>query len=291
LLLERRAASSTPACTVCVLQVLLALYATVAERMGAEAQGDEAGAGGGASSRQLDLAALEEETALSSALAQLADEQHGALAAEDPALAQLAQLAAQHAAVAAAMREAAEAAEAVRVSAELHQRLLDFDAAAAAGSYTEAAWIALELQKAAAAVPGAADTAAAVEARVQPLQDHLLTTIYGCCTIDPNSRMPVLIPAAAAEQGQAGAGGGGGGADSTAASAAVLAEVWAALRVLGLLPAALQQLAAFFLEHSVQPILASGGSMWVQHHSSWKADEQAGGHQALMRAMKHAGFP
>lgn len=77
--------------------------------------------------------------------------------------------------------------------------------------------------------------------------------------MDPATRLPALAAAppvdegAAAEQ-QPGAGGGG----DTGPAAAMLAEIWKALAVFGLLPQALGQLAAHFMEHSVAPILASG---------------------------------
>lgn len=248
-------------------QVLLTLYATVAERMAPEADGGGEGEGEAAgAARRLEAAALVADAAFSSALAQLQGEAHAVLAAEDPSVAHLAHLAAQHAAVVAAMQETVAAAASVRVAAELHQRLADFDAAVASGSYSEAAWVALELQKAVQAVSGSEETAAAVEARVGPLQQQLLKGVYGCCAVDPGSRMPVLIPSAAGpgagDQGQprpAASGASTGSAAATAATAAVLAEIWKALEVFGLLPQALQQLAAYFIEHSVLPILASGG--------------------------------
>jgi hypothetical protein len=178
-------------------------------------------------------------------------------------VAQLAALAAQLSAVLASAQETAAAAASVRVAAELHQRLADFDAAAAAGSYLEAAWIALELQKAVQAVPGSEETAAAVEARVQPLKQQLLEGIWSCWSIDPASRMPVLLPlltegADAAGGGHTASGDASAGTAGAAGTATQLAEAWKALRVLGLLEQALGQAAAFVLEHSVQPILASG---------------------------------
>lgn len=235
-------------------QVLLTLYANVAERMAQACEEEETEeASASAAPCHLQCAALEADLAFSTALAQLQSEQHAALAAEDAGVAQLAALAAQHAAVLAAMQETIATAASVRVAAELHQRLADFDAAVAGGSYTEAAWTALELQKAVQAVPDSQDTAAAVEARVEPLQQQLLANVFRLFAIDPASRMPVLIPLEESSGQPA--------ADNTGtseAAAAALAETWKALEVFGLLPQALQQLASYFLQHSVQPILASG---------------------------------
>jgi hypothetical protein len=85
------------------MQVLLTLYANVAERFTSEPdneaeEGSEATAGAGAAagvggSRQLDAAALDADAAFAAALARLQEQQE--LAAEDPAVAHLAQLAAQ----------------------------------------------------------------------------------------------------------------------------------------------------------------------------------------------------
>jgi hypothetical protein len=269
------------------MQVLLTLYANVAERFSSEPEddadeGSEAAAaagataaGGGSGSRQLDAAALDADAAFAAVLARLQEQQE--LAAGDPAVVQLAQLAVQHAGVLDAMQQTVALAASVRVAAELQQRLADFDAAVAAGSYSGAAWTAVELDKAVQAVPGSEETAAAVAARAQPLQQQLLQGIYAYCSIDLGSRLPVLLPSTTDEQqqqeGQQGltrAAGGSGAASTTStcgegpggaatsASAAVLAEIWRALQVFGLLPQALQQLATYFLEQSIAPILASG---------------------------------
>ena len=286
--LARHCLSRNRACRCSVMQVLLTLYANMAERFTSEPdneaeEGSEATAGAGAAagvggSRQLDAAALDADAAFAAALARLQEQQE--LAAEDPAVAHLAQLAAQHAGVLDAMQQTVALAASVRVAAELQQRLADFDAAVAAGNYSEAAWIAVELDKAVLAVPGSEETAAAVAARAQPLQQQLLQGVYAYCSIDLGSRLPVLLPSAADEQQQQQPGqqgltraAGGSGAASTSstggegpggaamsASAAVLAEIWRALAVFGLLPQALQQLATYFLEQSVAPILASGES-------------------------------
>lgn len=225
--------------------MLLTLYAAVVERFagGEDAEEEGGDAAAGTAPQAVDAAALEAASAFAASLAALA-EQGGDGSEGGGAVAQLAALAQQHAAVLGAMQETAALAASVRVAAELHQRLADFDAAVAGGSYSEAAWIAVELQKAVQAVPDSADTAAAVAACVEPLQQQLQGAVYGCCAVDPASRLPVLLPA-------------GGGA-GTAGTAAVLAEVWRALQVFGLLPQALQQLAAYVMEHSVAPILASG---------------------------------
>lgn len=142
-------------------QVLLTLYATVAERYAGDEEGDEEGTGAaeGGAARPAAAAAgptteeLEAAAAFSSSLAALAAEEEAA-GQGGGAISQLAALAAQHAAVLQAMHETAQLAASVRVAAELQQRLADFDAAYAAGSYSEAAWIAVELQKGVAAVPG-----------------------------------------------------------------------------------------------------------------------------------------
>lgn len=175
--LNRRCRASLPAasqdhCLICVLnhtppaiprpgQVLLTLYATVAERYAGDEAGDEEGteAAEGGAARPAAAAAgptieeLEAAAAFSSSLAALAAQEEAA-GQGGGAISQLAALAAQHAAVLQAMHETAQLAASVRVAAELQQRLADFDAAYAAGSYSEAAWIAVELQKGVAAVPG-----------------------------------------------------------------------------------------------------------------------------------------
>lgn len=138
-------------------QVLLTLYATVAERYAGDDAGgeEEAGEGGAAQPAGAPTAAeLEAATAFSASLAALAAQEEAA-GQGGSTISQLAALAAQHAAVLQAMHETAQLAASVRVAAELQQRLADFDAAYAAGSYSEAAWIAVELQKGVAAVPGA----------------------------------------------------------------------------------------------------------------------------------------
>lgn len=202
-------------------QVLLTLYAAVAERFAADDE-EEAEEGSAARQAQPDAAAAESAAAFAASLAALQQQQ-----GDDASIAQLAALAQQHAAVLAAIQETAAMAASVRVAAELQQRLADFDAALAAGTYSEAAWIAVELQKGVAAVPGSDDMAAAVAARVEPLQQQLLAGVYGCCRIDPASRLPALIPspAGSGEGGEAARGG------STEASAAMLAEIWRALQV------------------------------------------------------------
>ncbi|PRW33925.1 centromere kinetochore zw10-like protein [Chlorella sorokiniana] len=264
-------------------EVLLTLYATVAERYAADDGGEEdAGAAEGGAAEQAGAGApttaeLEAATAFSASLAALAAQEEAA-GQGGGAISQLAALAAQHAAVLQAMHETAQLAASVRVAAELQQRLADFDAAYVAGSYSEAAWIAVELQKGVAAVPGSEETAAAVAARAEPLQQQLLAGVYSCWGIDPATRLPTLAavaPAAAegstagaADQQQQGAGSGAGG--DTSAAAAMLSEIWKALAVFGLLPQALGQLAAHFLEHSVAPILAS------EHDPSLVTDSPAG---------------
>ena len=140
-------------------QVLLTLYATVAERYAGDDAGGEEEAGEGGTAQAAGAGAptaaeLEAATAFSASLAALAAQQEAA-GQGGGTISQLAALAAQHAAVLQAMHETAQLAASVRVAAELQQRLADFDAAYAAGSYSEAAWIAVELQKGVAAVPGA----------------------------------------------------------------------------------------------------------------------------------------
>lgn len=243
--------------------MLLTLYATVAERFVAAAEeGEEEAAAAAAALDAADGGVSDADTAFSAALARLGEQAE--LALEDGgAAAGLAGLAAQHAALLAAARETAAAAASVRVAAELQQRLADFDAAVAAGAYSEAAWTAVELQKAVEALPGSEDTAAAVAARVQPLQQQLLDYAAACWAPDPSTHMPALLPTQDSQQQQqaqqqAAAGNAG-------AAAATLAEVWRGLEAFGLLPQALQQLARRFLEHSVQPILAAGSaSGWLR---------------------------
>lgn len=94
-------------------------------------------------------------------------------------------------------------------------------------------------------------------ARAEPLQQQLLAGVYSCWGVDPATRLPVLAAAppagdGAATEQQAG---------DTAAAAAMLGEIWKALGVFGLLPQALGQLAAHFMEHCVAPILASGAPL------------------------------
>lgn len=115
--------------------------------------------------------------------------------------------------------------------------------------------MAVELQKAVEAVPGSDDTAAAVSARVQPLQQQLLEGVAGLWAPDPSTRVPALLAMQAAQQQGAQQ---QATAEDARATAATLAEVWRGLEVLGLLPQALDQLARRFLEQSVQPILAAG---------------------------------
>lgn len=325
-------------------QVLLTLYATVAERYaGDDAGGEEEAAEGGtaqpAGTGAPTAAELEAATAFSTSLAALAAQEEAA-GQGGSTISQLAALAAQHAAVLQAMHETAQLAASVRVAAELQQRLADFDAAYAAGSYSEAAWIAVELQKGVAAVPGAQglsmrraftnwrhmakpagqllacarlqpvqdaifgaqrrcceipllnvfacpagseETAAAVAARAEPLQQQLLAGVYSCWGIDPATRLPTLAASPPAEgvaseqQQQQG---------DTSAAAAMLAEIWKALAVFGLLPQALGQLAAHFMEHSVAPILASGGLIGHGPHRLRRAVPSCASHASL--AGRHA---
>ncbi|KAI7835683.1 hypothetical protein COHA_010422 [Chlorella ohadii] len=256
-------------------EVLLTLYATVAERYAADDAGgeeEEAGTAEDGAARPAAAAPgpsteeLEAATAFSASLAALAAQEEAA-GQRSGTISQLAALAAQHAAVLQAMHETAQLAASVRVAAELQQRLADFDAAYAAGSYSEAAWIAVELQKGVAAVPGSEETAAAVAARAEPLQQQLLAGVYSCWGVEPATRLPTLAAAPpAAEQAQQAQQGGG----DTSAAAAMLAEIWKALAVFGLLPQALGQLAAHFMEHSIAPILAS------EHDPSLITDSPAG---------------
>ncbi len=152
----------TVSCKPSSAQVLLTLYATVAERYAADDAGGEEEEAGTAEDGAAHPAAaapgpsteeLEAATAFSASLAALAAQEEAA-GQSGGTISQLAALAAQHAAVLQAMHETAQLAASVRVAAELQQRLADFDAAYAAGSYSEAAWIAVELQKGVAAVPG-----------------------------------------------------------------------------------------------------------------------------------------
>ncbi|KAL4425306.1 hypothetical protein ABPG75_009322 [Micractinium tetrahymenae] len=232
-------------------EVLLTLYATVAEHFAAATEdSEEAAAAAAAAVTAPNGGVSDSDTAFSAALARLGEQAE--LAVEDGGVAAgLAGLAAQHAALLAAARETAAAAASVRVAAELQQRLADFDAAVAAGAYSEAAWIAMELQKAVGAVPGSDDTAAAVAARVQPLQQQLLEAAAACWASEPSTHIPALLPRQGGQPQQEAAGG------DAAATAAALAEVWRGLEVLGLLPQALQQLAGRFLKQSVRPILAA----------------------------------
>lgn len=120
---------------------------------------------------------------------------------------------------------------------------------------------------------GSEETAAAVAARADLLQQQLLAGVYSCWGVDPATRLPALAASqaapegAGAEQPQQGAGSSGG---NTAAAAAMLAEIWKALGVFGLLPQALGQLAAYFLEHSIVPILASGAPL-ITLAARWQA--------------------
>ncbi len=95
-------------------------------------------------------------------------------------------------------------------------------------------------------------------ARAEPLQQQLLAGVYSCWGVEPATRLPTLAAAPpAAEQAQQAQQGGG----DTSAAVAMLAEIWKALAVFGLLPQALGQLAAHFMEHSIAPILASGACL------------------------------
>ncbi len=200
------------------------------------------------------------DSEFSAALARLGDQAE--LAVEDGgAAAGLAALAAQHAALLAAAQETAAAAASVRVAAELQQRLADFDAAVAAGSYSEAAWISVELQKAVGAVPGSDDTAAAVAARVQPLQQQLLDFVAASWAPDPTTHLPTLLSMQDPQQQQQHESEQQTAAGDAGATAALLAEAWRGLEAFGLLPQALQHLARRFLEQSVQPILSAGDSI------------------------------
>jgi hypothetical protein len=202
-------------------EALVSLFGGAADRLSADP------------AHPADPDALAAELAASAALAAL---QARGLADEGPAAA-AASLAAQHAAACEELQRTHEAAAGVRVAAELHQRLADFDAHVAAGAYAEAAWTAVELQKASAAAPGMEATQAAVEARVAPLRDYVGTAAAAqLLAVDPASH--VLLP-------------------PDAPSAAALKEVWAAAEVLGVLPQALQSLAAVLVERCVKPALAA----------------------------------
>ncbi|KAL4418799.1 hypothetical protein ABPG77_010208 [Micractinium sp. CCAP 211/92] len=239
-------------------EVLLTLYATVAERFAVTAEeGEDETAADASGLTAADGGVSNADSEFSAALARLGDQAE--LAVEDGgAAAGLAALAAQHAALLAAAQETAAAAASVRVAAELQQRLADFDAAVAAGSYSEAAWIAVELQKAVGAVPGSDDTAAAVAARVQPLQQQLLDFVAASWAPDPTTHLPTLLsmqdPQQQQQQHESQQQTAAGDAGATAA---LLAEAWRGLEAFGLLPQALQHLARRFLEQSVQPILSA----------------------------------
>lgn len=84
------------------------------------------------------------------------------------------------------------------------------------GAYTEAAWTAVELQKACQALPPADDAPRQVEAAVGPFSEQLQQAVYSLVAVDPATCMPGLITAGAT----AGPPGNGG------ASAAAEAGAW-----------------------------------------------------------------
>ncbi|GAB4812978.1 hypothetical protein N2152v2_000024 [Parachlorella kessleri] len=168
-------------------EVLLTLYANIVERWPAtDADGEEPASDGGAAAAA--GPPLELDAAFCSTLATLQDQ---GLAGDDDALAQILALAAQQAAVCAQLQQTLAAADGIRLSAEFQQRLADFDALAGQGSYTEAAWTALELQRACQALPPA-EQAQQVAARVEPFTQHLQQLVYSLVAVDPASRMPRL---------------------------------------------------------------------------------------------------
>ena len=215
-------------------QVLLTLYANAAEQFAAVGEEEEE-----------EEAALDAELAGGEALAALVARG----LAEDEGAATLGALGGELAGVARALRDARAAAAGLALQAELQSRLADFDAAVGGGAFTEAAWIAVELQKAAAgsAAPGGdAATADALDARVGPLRARLLAALSPPSAywgVDERTHAPVLRPSGAE-----------GGTD---ASAEALGEVWRAVGVLGGLPQALDTLAAALMHACVAPLLAA----------------------------------
>lgn len=208
-------------------EALLTLFASAAEHFSTD------GAAAGPALDQ-DADALASELSCSTALASL---QARGLA-QDEASAHVAALAGQHAEVCSGLQVTLEAAGGVRVAAELQQRLADYDAHVAAGSYTEAAWTGMELEKACAAAPELEGMAAAVEGRIHPLRQYLITAAPQY--LPPDAATHVLTAPPPPEH-----------------TAAALAEIWRAAEVLGVLLQALQTLATHAVEHSVKPILAA----------------------------------
>lgn len=105
--------------------MLLTLYANIVERWGGGA-GDEEGAAAASSSP----GGLEADAAFCASLAGLLDRG----LAEEAALAEVVGAAAQHAEACAQLRATLEAAGGIRLTAELQQRLADFEALAAQGA-------------------------------------------------------------------------------------------------------------------------------------------------------------
>lgn len=108
-------------------QVLLTLYANIVERWPAAYDEDEQGE----PAPPPDAATLESDAAFCSSLSSLGERG----LAEEPAMAAILAAAGQHAAVCEQLRQALEAAGSVRVTAELQQRLADFNALAAQGAW------------------------------------------------------------------------------------------------------------------------------------------------------------
>lgn len=210
-------------------QVLLTLFAIVAERFPASNDGDE---GGSAVPEELQAGAD-----LSSALAAL---QGRGLA--DDATQQLTSLAAQHAVLCVQLQEVEAAATAARMAAQLRQRLASLDEALAAGRWAEAAEGGVALRDALASDPGSSSEAlSAVEARLKPLQQRLLAAVPQLVCVD----VATHLPAVAAPKGAA-----------PADAAAGLLEVWRGLAAVGQLQAGLAALAELLLQSCVRPVLA-----------------------------------
>lgn len=178
--------------------------------------------------------ALAAEAACSAALARLKD----AGLATDATTAQIATLASEHAAVAAELQQTLTSAAEVGVIASLQERLQEYDAFVTQGRFSAAAAIALELERAAAAVPGAEDTAVQLTERVRVLREHLATVPPQYLVFDPTSHIPALYPPQ----------------DQTAAA---LADIWKAAQDLSVLPDALRALGSAIVEQSIKPVLAA----------------------------------
>lgn len=201
----------------------MTLYAAASETYSSRLHEDNAA---------LDDESLASDVACSTALAALRDQ---ALVDDEAAL-QLAELASQDAGLVASLQQSRQQVAGVRLAAELQHRLAEFDAHVQRGAFSEAAWIAVELQKAAAAGHSAETAEAELNARVDPLRQHLIAVAPQYLEVDPSSHVPTLLRPA----------------DQTAAA---LVEILRAAQVLGVQPEVLNGLSAFCVHYCVLPIL------------------------------------